>query len=570
MIGGRTAAVGALFLASSSAGAVPRAAVLDNGRVRAVFHRGAPAVEWYAKGKGGDLLRARLRVAAASGSTGLALVSANSATSPAGASVVETTWQAAGGAAVTARFTLKRREPVLLVEPGAGAARLRVEAPGRFAVVPDFFADDIVLDARTTSGDWAEVPSENFLLHLTGDGNSIVQVVFEKRDQEARVSLEGAGSNRRVTGSDISFGTGGKVWVTLLEGRGIWHAFDVDGKSAGKIVNLGWTMPFTAQWRVNFTRVNGLTDSWEMLVPRKKGKGYVKPGWLGYGDDELEADRKRWTTVLGEFPYPCWSDARGRGFVQPLEQGDELSADHTFRGPALVYPINRMEKTPVDSYTVVDVVRATLGMGPCAYILDVEGQAGSWKGMATCGTRDTLNPIFEKGRQREKRAEIQETLDKVLVFVKYIRSRIESYRDFSHQLAKELEERRAAHPEAGAFLDEMDRFLKEIDTRYEARREKIKTPDDVAKMNEDFRERIMVDESPGAKDKCKAWAEALVEVGSNQDELAGECRWLLKNMRQRAGVLMAAAPAVAPLAEEIRAKVQVVLRNPAGHEGARH
>ena len=52
--------------------------------------------------------------------------------------------------------------------------------------------------------------------------------------------------------------------------------------------------------------------------------------------------------------------------------------------------------------------------------------------------------------------------------------------------------------------------------------------------------------------------------------LAGECRWVVKALRQRAGILMALDPRAAPIAAEIRARTQEVLRNPAGHEGARH
>ena len=36
------------------------------------------------------------------------------------------------------------------------------------------------------------------------------------------------------------------------------------------------------------------------------------------------------------------------------------------------------------------------------------------------------------------------------------------------------------------------------------------------------------------------------------------------------GLVMAADPRVAEIAREIRRRSQIVLRNPAGHEGARH
>jgi len=49
-----------------------------------------------------------------------------------------------------------------------------------------------------------------------------------------------------------------------------------------------------------------------------------------------------------------------------------------------------------------------------------------------------------------------------------------------------------------------------------------------------------------------------------------ECRWIVKALRQKAGLLMALDPKVAPVAEEIRIKTQAVLRAPTIHEKARH
>ena len=58
----------------------------------------------------------------------------------------------------------------------------------------------------------------------------------------------------------------------------------------------------------------------------------------------------------------------------------------------MIYPINRVRETPLDEFTVVDVVRATLGVGPCEYILDVEGQ-----GTAMCGRADLRHPRYPGG-----------------------------------------------------------------------------------------------------------------------------------------------------------------------------
>src|SRR6185295_15940309 len=124
--------------------------------------------------------------------------------------------------AATATIKLKKGDPAIETSPGAGASRLRVEAPSRFVVFPDFFADDIVVDAAKVPIASIEAPSENFLLHLGGKGDSVVMAVFEHRDQDVKLSLAGDGEKRAFTGSEIQFGKAGKVWVSLLEGEGIW------------------------------------------------------------------------------------------------------------------------------------------------------------------------------------------------------------------------------------------------------------------------------------------------------------------------------------------------------------
>src|SRR5262249_57020136 len=141
----------------------------------------------------------------------------------------------------------------------------------------------------------------------------------------------------------------------------------------------------------------------------------VKPSWRGGGDQRLGPDRRRWNTVLGTYPYPCWSDPDGRGYLQPLK-----SRALQLRGPVVVYPINRVKQTPLDAFTVVDVMRNTLGVGPCEHILDVEGQKSEYRGRATCAVRDKLIPIYVKGRQKEQRDEVDKTLDEGLTFVKHI------------------------------------------------------------------------------------------------------------------------------------------------------
>ncbi|RPH35436.1 MAG: hypothetical protein EHM91_17235, partial [Planctomycetota bacterium] len=232
-------------------GAVQGDAVLTNGRITAVIRRNG-GTDLYSA----TAARARIAVNGVARLDKIAVAELSK-----GAIAIEIQ---GGGASATLK--LKKGDPAIETSPGPGAARLRVEAASRFVVFPDFFADDIVVDAAKIPAASIEAPSGNFLLHLAGKGESIVMAVFEHRDQDVRLSLGGDGDKRAFTGSEIQFGKSGKIWVSLLEGQGIWHTKVLEKNQKGRPVPLGWKMPFPAYWRVDFTNSFDLFDSWDMLL----------------------------------------------------------------------------------------------------------------------------------------------------------------------------------------------------------------------------------------------------------------------------------------------------------------
>jgi hypothetical protein len=525
-------------------------AVITNGRITVVVRRQSASADVYA----GTALRSRLSL-----HTGNLTKVSLTEVSKTGV-CLEATYGTA-----TAKFRLKRSEIFVEVEPGAGAEKLQVASPGRYVVLPDFFADDMLVDAAKIPPASIELPSENFLLHPTAGGDSLLMVVFENREQEVRVALSGEGDKRMFTASEIKFGKGRKIWAAVMEGKGIWHAFDVPAGSGGKISPLGWTMPFPAQWRSDFTRSDGLTDSWEMLLQPKKDADYYKPSWLGNDDRTLGLNRKRWIEILGEFQYPLWSDHEGKGYIQPMAH-----KFCTMAGPAFLYPINRVKATPPDQFTALDVMRSTLGVGPCEYILDVEGQKEKQKGSYTCSVRDRLGEIYEKGTQKSKKDDIEKLLGEALEFVQFIRARIEVYIAFGKEIRTFIAEKRKASPELAGPLGELEAIAAQIEERLADRRDRIKAPTDVMALNDDFRKNVRDYEGPDLKDRLKKYTDSLTTIGGNQDKLVMECRWIVKALRQKAGLLMALDPRCAPVAEEVRTRTQTVLRSPTAHEKARH
>jgi hypothetical protein len=539
-------------------------AVLSNGRITAVLRRQGSALEVYSEGTESPIQRLRLLPLTASSQPIAHLDSVKLVENSRSVACLEVAGKTEQGEPVAAKFRLKRGDVFVQIEPGAGAGRLRIECPGRFTVLPDFAADDILIDAAKMPGPAIEVPTDNFVLHLTGTGDALGLAVFENRQQDVKLTLTGEDKQRTITGSEIGF-EGKNVWVALLASPGVWYHRYIDAEKAGQIIPLEWHMPFPAQWRVDFTRADGLTDSWEMLLQEKKNAKYVKPSWLGGRQETLNLNRWRWNTYLDTFSYPCWTDHEKQGYLQPLEK-----KAFRFDGPAVLYPINRIKDTPLDIYTVVDIMRNTLGAGPCEHILDVEGQRTDYKGRPTCGVQGLLEEIYSHHQQRQRRAEVEKHLDDGLAFVTHIRSRIERYVDFARKMREYLDTQKKAHPELSDCVAEMDKLLERIDTRIAPELAKIQKPDFVVRLNEDFRKNVMDYDGPDALDRCKKYGVVLTDIGGNQDELVGECRWVVRTLRQRAALKVAVDPRVAPIANEVRARTQEVLRNPAGYEWSRH
>jgi hypothetical protein len=542
-------------------------AVIANGLVTAVVRRNG-AIELHATPEGKSVQRARVALVATGGETmtkidKLALEVAK------GAITVEVAGATPKDVPVAVKLRLKKGNPALETQPGKGAVRLRVEAPARYVVFPDFFADDIVADAAKIPSAAIEAPSENFHLHLASKGDAIVMAVFENREQDVRLALAGQGNSRTFTSSEIEYGAkGGKIWVAVVEGAGLWHTATLERRQAGKVVPLGWKMPFQAYWRVDFSNSLDLFDSWDMLLQDKDGSGFVRPTWFGEPLQKVRPNRQMFDAAIGGMIYPAYADPQGNGFVQPFNEKGRMELSHW--GPLVVYPINRLPQTPLEAFTVVDIMRNTMGVGPCEHILDVEGQKQQLKGRATCSVQMELNQIYQARQQRSRKADSEQFLKQGEVFVAHIRGRITGYSDYSHKMLDLIAAAKKEQPALAPSLAPLERLLKEIDASIAARLDRIKTPEDHAKLFAEFRKNILDNDGPDALDKCKKWTDALVQVGGTQDELVAHCRWLVKNVRQKAGLIMVQDPKAAAVAGQIRAKAQEVLRNPSAHETARH
>jgi len=200
----------------------------------------------------------------------------------------------------------------------------------------------------------------------------------------------------------------------------------------------------------------------------------------------------------------------------------------------------------------------------------VEGQQQDHVGRATCHVRRLLNEIYQDNQQKARQKEIENYLSDGLDFVKHIRGRISLYVEFGQQMQEYLVVQKKLHPELEQPLTEMETIVGQLDERIAARRDGVKSVEYVVALNDGFRQNLLDYDGPGSLERLKTYTDALTGVGGSQDSLVGECRWIVRTLRQRASLTMAVNSKFADIAKEIRTRTQKVLLKPSAYEGARH
>jgi len=150
-------------------------ALVENDKLQMLFGVGCPGPSVYSRsGVGGEPKRMVLIPLGAKREPCDTVASVKFLEKAGSEAIVEVLSQSKGGERARIVVSLGPAQNFVKVVPVGNVPALRVCARTRFAVMPDFFGDDMVLDSRRSPGDRLFVPAENLLLSLAGEGRTIL------------------------------------------------------------------------------------------------------------------------------------------------------------------------------------------------------------------------------------------------------------------------------------------------------------------------------------------------------------------------------------------------------------
>lgn len=493
--------------------------VILNDKLALVFRVGSAGAEVYTWDDKGPTYRATLAPIASSNAAEAALQQVEILENNPGAVMLRASFKTQDAKTNSLTYRLSTGQIQVEMNPGENVDAVRLIAETNFVVVPDFFADDLVYSAQDFDTSWAGLPAENFYLHLAEDGDVIITCAWESTGRNVRVLFSTGGAGRHISGSEIECVSGKTVWAAFAERADSWHAAEIPAAESASAITTNWMPPFSAKWRGDFSVSSEQAQSWNFL-------------------EERASD----FDVAGHPPvvYPCWFE-NDRAYLQ-------LPAPSERSTPVVVYPIDRTQATPLNLFVLVDVMRNTLGVGPCQYILDLEGLDAQTSPTPAL-VCDWIENRFQKKRAQKDADKIRARLEDMVGHVEHAEQRIARYAAFQKKIASILDASAVTETDFRRLLTEMDDSIKGLES---AR----KSPAYAGELSGQIAELL---DRPDWEAPFQEISHALHELGAAQDRTLSKCRMYVRRMKQYCLTLAGASPEAETLAKEITATIEVFL-----------
>ena len=501
-------------------------AVVRNDRLIVVVRKRGAGAEVYSQTATG--LKPRVSLEPQAGSRGGGALSLGRLqileNSPA-AVLLAANYKTAAGGDCSLKYRLTAGQATVEVQPGVGTDRLLVRGESRYAVIPDFFGDDMVFPAERLGRPSLRLPTENFFLSFMDRGGAQLMCVWQS-SQQGVLAIQSPRAATSIAGYEVQAAQGKTIWVAILEGQQLWHERTVSADDARQDLALTWKPPFPAKWRADLLSADGPARCW-------------------YFPSREDAAETSGPPSKTSGPC-CFID--DRAVVRLLGEG---AAEPVGRYPTslLVYALDRTRATPLDSYCPIDVLRNTLGVGPCQYILQTEGLASE-----SNPTPDNVMTWVEKQFQRKKekkaRDEIEDLLGQMADHVQHAQTRIDRYAG----LAREVQ---AVYRAGAPGPQDMAKSLLPIADRLEQAAKAAGAASGAPQRAKASADAIgaLIGKDDALAD-CQRLGAEVRALGAVQDRALANCRMTVRWLKQSAAMIVEDHAAGSELAKQILVKAE--------------
>lgn len=248
--------------------------------------------------------------------------------------------------------------------------------------------------------------------------------------------------------------------------------------------------------------------------------------WLAFmeGAGMWRADN---APIVFKPPFPAKWRTVSESFDPVLAFATKDSARST---PLIKYPLDREADTPLTAVLPTDVMRNTLGVGPCQYILAVEGMAAEGDPTPN-NVMNWVEKQFEEKKEVKAADDIKERLDLMVKHITEANGRLKVYDDFAKTARITLR----GNPKFATYftiIEFLDRSASGITPPA--------PPETAGKLAAQV---IALEGKPNGAAECKKLGEQLRKIGEYQDHSMARCRMAIRRLYQEGRTLNGPAPA---------------------------
>ncbi|MFC1509426.1 hypothetical protein ACFL60_07065 [Candidatus Omnitrophota bacterium] len=455
------------------------------------------------------------------------------------------------GQRITAEF-LFSREQIIEIKPSATLKGISLSASIEFALVPNFVCDDLIFDpGQYSSGAILELPSENMVCGLLQGKSGMLVITLPEGAQDITLTVDKHDENAPLFGA-VDIGNDGKsVFVALLDAPRIWHKVELKPSYLEKDIAVNWKRPFHAKWITQLIE-DGIKTTFPFrrpVTPYFRGEAFFRSG-------------------IGTYTYPLWFRSEHLGERPYYRLGKKVPP----KGDSIIYFMEGRDDIPLPVSSPADIVKRTLGDRVYEKILDFEGRqnrslrrAGVFCNSATCHVTARLKPIFQAGKESEKKELVIEGIKDLIDFLEKENGRGLEYQKFAHDMIRYLASMKKDKPGSKVFLDEMETIIKEIIAAYEIEKENLKDLDYAAVLAKET-EALLHNKST---DNYKAFLTVQKKwtgMGGAIDDLNRKHHTLTRKLFQEAGYRCVGNHETVEIARKIRTRAIQCLRRPNRYE----